>query len=331
MLNLSIHVASWSDSDCCDSPGALDFEIELTVPGSEPMVGEVTLAPGYDGSLESFGDCPDQWVHGDLPDRLSQVFEDADTLNQALHEIEAACVEDHKSAMRALRESDEPRSYTLRDDSGSEEDIVASSLKDARKQAEEWVRDGDWRDTDETFWVTVRIWGEDGSQDCIEVAIEPEEPECSADGHAWYSPYAVVGGIRENPGVWGHGGGVIIHEVCSNCGANRHTDTWAQDRNTGQQGLTSVTYAEADEPSKTWVRGLRLDVAAELLEAAGYDVSPRDSDHLVITVDYVEDDDSDLDAIRTALGSGYDADYSGDSVTSGAGDDTCDIHVTVAD
>ena len=48
--------------------------------------------------------------------------------------------------------------------------------------------------------------------------------------------------MAENPGVWGHGGGVIIEEHCTRCDATRTTDTWAQDGSTGQQGLTSVSY-----------------------------------------------------------------------------------------
>ena len=38
------------------------------------------------------------------------------------------------------------------------------------------------------------------------------------------------------------GGGVVIAEVCVQCGCKRTTDTWAQDRSTGEQGLTSVGY-----------------------------------------------------------------------------------------
>jgi len=91
-------------------------------------------------------------------------------------------------------------------------------------------------------------------RDSVTVALEPDEPDC-ADGadHDWRSPLSVVGGIAENPGVWGHGGGVIIREVCSRCGAYRVTDTWAQDRETGEQGLRSVRYEDADEESLAWI------------------------------------------------------------------------------
>jgi hypothetical protein len=57
------------------------------------------------------------------------------------------------------------------------------------------------------------------------------------------SPYAVLGGLRENPGVQGHGGGVTIHRVCAHCGCLRIYDSWAQRRDTGEQGLASTSYA----------------------------------------------------------------------------------------
>lgn len=81
------------------------------------------------------------------------------------------------------------------------------------------------------------------ARDSHKVAIEPAEPACShGEGHDWQSPVEIVGGIDENPGVRGSGGGVIIDECCMHCGCQRQTDTWAQDRTDGEQGLTSVTY-----------------------------------------------------------------------------------------
>ena len=34
------------------------------------------------------------------------------------------------------------------------------------------------------------------------------------------------------------------HEVCRHCGCKRTTDTWAQNRETGEQGLREVSYEE---------------------------------------------------------------------------------------
>lgn len=86
------------------------------------------------------------------------------------------------------------------------------------------------------------------------IEIAPTKPDC-ADGesHDWQSPYCVVGGLRENPGVSGHGGGVICTEVCRHCGCYQVTDTWAQNSATGEQGLRSVEYCDADESSEAWV------------------------------------------------------------------------------
>lgn len=74
--------------------------------------------------------------------------------------------------------------------------------------------------------------------------IEPKEPPCPGEkAHDWESPYVILGGLEENPGVWGHGGGVIIKEVCMCCGCLKTTDTWAQNPSNGVQGLTSVAYS----------------------------------------------------------------------------------------
>lgn len=84
---------------------------------------------------------------------------------------------------------------------------------------------------------------ETGESDQATIEVAPDEPECIGDEeHDWQSPIELVGGIPENPGVWGHGGGVIIHEACLRCGCRRRTDTWAQRRDTGERGLTQVSY-----------------------------------------------------------------------------------------
>jgi hypothetical protein len=82
-----------------------------------------------------------------------------------------------------------------------------------------------------------------GDRERIKVAVDPDEPKCGEGGeHDWQSPYDLVGGCKSNPGVWGHGGGVVINEACVRCGCKRVTDTWAQDGETGEQGLRGVSY-----------------------------------------------------------------------------------------
>jgi hypothetical protein len=96
-----------------------------------------------------------------------------------------------------------------------------------------------------TIWVKIHAIDLNTEETASrKYAIHPSPPKCS-DGsreHAWESPHAILGGLAENPGVWGHGGGVISHEVCMRCGCERTTDTWAQDRSDGEQGLESVAY-----------------------------------------------------------------------------------------
>lgn len=140
-----------------------------------------------------------------------------------------------------------------------------------REAAQEYVDDSDYGDVSETDWVDVYAWrkasltvtDEDGEpitvsldidRDSYTIEIEPTVPEC-AEGHEheWLSPYSILGGLRENPGVWGSGGGVIIKCVCAHCGRYHITDTWAHRPDTGEQGLTSVSYADADEDSSAWV------------------------------------------------------------------------------
>lgn len=73
--------------------------------------------------------------------------------------------------------------------------------------------------------------------------FQAEPPKCiHEDGHDWQAPYRIVGGIRQNPGVWGNGGGVVCNECCMHCGCRRRTDTWATNPADGTQGHTVVEY-----------------------------------------------------------------------------------------
>jgi len=134
----------------------------------------------------------------------------------------------------------------------------------AAEAAEVFVNSGNWPAHDKTTWHHVRVWplGKDRGSDHAEdhtVTLHPVEPACSCGPHVWCAPHEVVGGLKENPGVQGHGGGVVIREVCQHCGVYRITDTWAQDPATGEQGLESIRYEEADEASEAWVASLLPD------------------------------------------------------------------------
>lgn len=96
--------------------------------------------------------------------------------------------------------------------------------------------------------------------------VDPLPPRC-AEGHdhKWVSPHSVVGGDPLNPGVRGHGGGVIMTEVCRHCGAYRVIDTWADDGSGGT--MRSVSYRDPDEASRAWLR--RRQAAREMGHAGG--------------------------------------------------------------
>ena len=135
-------------------------------------------------------------------------------------------------------------------------EITYPNATSGDEAAREYGDGYDWGEYAETFWLTVWAWrvgvvrDERGDvyaveidRDSYTIAIDPDEPAClDGENHDWQSPHEIVGGIESNPGVWGHGGGVVITECCVRCGCARITNTWAQNPETGEQGLQSVTY-----------------------------------------------------------------------------------------
>jgi len=149
------------------------------------------------------------------------------------------------AAREALVDSDCPREWELREDGHEYATETASSAAVALAMARENVDRGNYNDTEGTIWIDVNVsCKETGESESDTVQLDEDEPDCESDGgvHNWQSPIELVGGIKENPGCWGHGGGVIITEVCMHCGCKKTTDTWAQRPDTGEQGLTSVSY-----------------------------------------------------------------------------------------
>lgn len=142
------------------------------------------------------------------------------------------------------------RTWRLLEDGEEYGACEAASAEEALQEAKSNV-DASNYDVTSTCWVRVEVVA-DEDEDYYEerasakVALHPDEPECSESEHDWQSPHEILGGLAENPGVWGSGGGVVIHEVCMHCGCERVTDTWAQDPVDGEQGLRSVEY----EPGK---------------------------------------------------------------------------------
>lgn len=144
-------------------------------------------------------------------------------------------------------------------DSGTVSAVCPSEIAD---RLSDDCRDGEWGDRTETLWVNDWATPIDpvtdepiyGERVDVTTTIEVDEPDCEKSEHDWQSPHDIVGGCEENPGVQGNGGGVVITEVCAHCGMYKITDTWAQNRSTGEQGLTSVEYADADDRSEQWLK-----------------------------------------------------------------------------
>jgi len=168
--------------------------------------------------------------------------------------------------------------------------VVALMMQghNANEVAHEYVDEGAYgQDGDQTVVVDVTVWelrnnidiedednidpddrdtwehlvvDEDGDE--IKVEIQPKPPKCERDydewpNHDWQSPQEVVGGLDENPGVYGSNGGVKVTEVCSHCGKYKITDTGATDH-TGQT-FTSIRYIDADDESLEWVESIEVD------------------------------------------------------------------------
>ena len=135
------------------------------------------------------------------------------------------------------------------EESGYTENIVTNDLHEAEAKAVEILKTihpsatlFEWDPEAET-WDRV---------ESVTAEIDPTPPECEEDKeHDWQSPHEVVGGIEENPGVWGNAGGVIVTEVCAHCGAYKVTNTW--DQSEGPEPVTTIQYKEPDERSLEWV------------------------------------------------------------------------------
>lgn len=146
--------------------------------------------------------------------------------------------------------------YTLFQDDYDYETSEFPNIEEALAHARAGVSAGDYDfgEGQGTLWVRVAAWSvEDGTLLRDTVTLDPPEPRCTKAEHAWASPHSLLGGDPDNPGVTGHGGGAFIREVCRHCGTYRETDTWAQNPETGEEGLRSVCYETADVASREWI------------------------------------------------------------------------------
>jgi len=136
------------------------------------------------------------------------------------------------------------------------ESVDLDCIDDALSHAVTNVDRANYPGSEDTLYVKVEArCAETGDVTWATVTLHPEEPECSRAAHSWCSPHVLVGGDKSNPGVRGHGGGVLIHEVCQHCLVSRHRDTWAQNPEDGEQGLESISYDtdfQGDPDAEKW-------------------------------------------------------------------------------
>jgi hypothetical protein len=143
-------------------------------------------------------------------------------------DADAAAYQALIAARGAIAGSDCPRLWDLSEGGHVYDSTVATSAEDALETARDNVDRGNYNDAEGTLWIDVRVHcRETDESESGTVQLDEDEPECSDLEHSWQSPIELVGGIKENPGVWGHGGGVIITEVCMHCGCKKITDTCA--------------------------------------------------------------------------------------------------------
>ena len=141
-------------------------------------------------------------------------------------------------------------------DTGSSQWIEADTPDEAINEWLEPGYDSAYDTSRGPVWLDVVVEDEDG--DVVgqrDIIVPQDPPECSENEHDWCSPYAVVGGLRENPGVFGGpNGGVTITEVCRHCGAYRRTETRHQDTCSGRTWPDDyVSYREPDDVSLEWI------------------------------------------------------------------------------
>ncbi len=116
------------------------------------------------------------------------------------------------------------------------------------------------------------------AHDCSIPAPLIDPPDCCHEGgHDYVSPFAVVGGIKDNPGVYGSShGGVSIHTVCRYCGCHCHNDTGATDPSNGTRcestKYTALEDLDSDDQDRTlaWLQEENEDDGYTPQWLAGY-------------------------------------------------------------
>lgn len=143
--------------------------------------------------------------------------------------------------------------------------IESDDIDCAMDYAEEKWQDGLW---DEKQLIELYVqeidWDDKPIGDVltkyIEVGEDPAPPECyEAEDHEWCAPFDLVGGLKENPGVWSLGG-TTIHTitVCLHCGMYKKETHYGAQRDPGQ--LDKVEYTPGDDESHSFTKRVYKDL-----------------------------------------------------------------------
>jgi len=168
---------------------------------------------------------------------------------EAAEKLVKLFLEDHESdaAEEVALQHGGSKFFVVRDNEGGSEEEV-DGVDTAEEAAKEILDSYDYTGF-VTFYVYKRIqFGDikmDTKKDTESITLQAEvvTPGCSeAPSHEWVTPYEVLGGLKENPGVWGYGVVTISQEVCKHCGCLKTTDTWATNPSDDTQGHTVVSF-----------------------------------------------------------------------------------------
>ena len=139
--------------------------------------------------------------------------------------------------------------YRVSEESGASTIIEAYSDDEADLLARDWILEGSYEPELKTFWVKGYLEKVDDDDEPVEqrysfhVPFDPETPPClPGHCHDWQSPWELVGGLKENPGVISHGGGIKKFSACMNCGCGSVYNSWDHCPTTGYSPLESWEY-----------------------------------------------------------------------------------------
>ena len=137
-------------------------------------------------------------------------------LDCAPDSIRGECYEDmSREQLAALADYLDAADPSVSDEDQELDSSIAEQIRSALDGEDEIDEDATWEA--ERYDCSGTLPAKDASK-CIDDETE----------HDWQSPYSVVGGLKENPGVRGSGHGQICtKEVCACCGLYKTTDNWS--------------------------------------------------------------------------------------------------------